>query len=77
MTVGGEIEGKWWAQNATGLFRGGCDPDGNDQYTPLYMLKEIRMNHKGLFSRRGEKIQCEGDDQYVFRSILIILYLIT
>lgn len=62
VTVGGGIEGKWWAQNANGLFRSARDHHGNDNYTPLYMLKGIRK--KRLFGRRGEKPPPvrEGDD---------------
>jgi len=61
VTVGGGIEGKWWVQNTSGLFRSARNPDGKDDYTPLYMLKNIRK--KPFFSRRGEKPpEREGDD---------------
>jgi len=66
VTVGGEIEGKWWSQNTTGLFRSARDPDGKDDYTPLYMLKGIGKR-QGLFSRRGDNSvpKLEGDDLWV------------
>lgn len=65
VTVGGDIEGKWWVQNTSGLFRSARNPDGKDDYTPLYMLKNIRK--KTFFSRRGEKPpEHEGDDLWAF-----------
>jgi hypothetical protein len=62
VTVGGEVDGKWWVQNTNGLFRSACGHHGKDDFTPLYMLKGIRK--KSLFSRRGEKPppEREGDD---------------
>ncbi len=61
VAAGGEITGKWWVQNTTGLFRSGHDHHGKDQFTPLYMLKGIRK--KGFFSRRGVRPPTpEGDD---------------
>ena len=63
VTAGGEIEGKWWSQNTTGLFRSARDPDGKDDYTPLYMLKGIGKR-QGFFSRRGDNSvpELEGDN---------------
>ena len=61
VTAGGDVEGKWWVQNTSGLFRSARNPDGKDDYTPLYMLKNIRK--KTFFSRRGEKPpERQGDD---------------
>ena len=66
MTAGVQMEAKWWVQNASGLFRSGRDPEGRDDYTPLYMLKVIHKK-RGLFSRRGEKPhEREGDDLSAF-----------
>jgi len=63
VTVGGGIEGKWWVQNTTGLFRSAREPHGRDDYTPLYMLKEIRKKRSFFSSRRGEtEPEPEGDD---------------
>lgn len=61
VTAGIEIGGKWWVQNASGLFRSGREPSGKDDYTPLYMLKGIRKK-KGIFSRREPFSEREGDD---------------
>jgi len=61
-TAGVNAEGKWWTQNANGLFRSAREPLGNDHYTPLYMLRGIRKR-KSFFSRRGELgPKPEGDD---------------
>ena len=65
VTVGGDIEAKWWMQNTAGLFRSGHDHDGKDNFTPLYMLKGIRQQReKRWFNRRGENPypEREGDD---------------
>ena len=60
VTVGGEIEGRWWAQNTAGLYRSARDQHGNDNFAPLYMLKEIRKKRRW---RRGEiPTEREGDD---------------
>ena len=60
--AGVEAEGKWWVQNASGLFRSAREPHGKNGYTPLYMLKEIRKK-KSFWSRRGERPpDREGDD---------------
>ena len=64
VTVGGEIEGKWWARNTAGLFRSARDRHGKDNFTPLYTLKRIQKK-MSLFHRRGESpspIVFEGDD---------------
>jgi hypothetical protein len=62
VTAGVEIEGKWWVQNAGGLFRSAREPQGKDHYTPLYTLRGIRKK-ESIFSRRGEKPpEPEGDD---------------
>jgi hypothetical protein len=63
VTGGGGIEGKWWVQNTTGLFRSAREPHGRDDYTPLYMLKKIREKRRLFSSRRGEvEPEPEGDD---------------
>jgi hypothetical protein len=63
VTAGANVEGKWWAQNANGLFRSAREPLGKDHYTPLYMLKGIRKKSKSFFSRRGEPPpELVGDD---------------
>jgi len=57
-----QIAGKWWVQNTSGLFRSASEPDGKDDYTPLYMLKGIRKK-RGIFSRRDRPPpEREGDD---------------
>ena len=72
--VGAQMEGKWWTQNTTGIFRSACEPHGKDNYTPLYMLKEIRKKKSllsSLFdSKRGkpefDTTPVEGDNLWVF-----------
>lgn len=66
VTGGSGIEGKWWVQNTTGLFRSAREPHGRDDYTPLYMLKKIRRKRSLFSSRRGEiEPEPEGDDLWV------------
>ena len=65
VTGGGGIEGKWWVQNTKGLFRSACEPHGRYDYTPLYVLREIRKK-RGV--RRGEiGPEPEGDNLSAFR----------
>lgn len=49
-TVGGDVKVKWWSSNAAGLFRNGHEPDGKDNFAPLYRLQKIRTKER---SRRG------------------------
>ncbi|KAG8853666.1 hypothetical protein FRB96_008084 [Tulasnella sp. 330] len=59
--TGGELNGKWWSQKGTGVFKVGGAPGGEDAYTPLFSLKMIR---KPLISSRRDSPPPirEGDD---------------
>jgi hypothetical protein len=60
----GEVAKKtWWNKHSGGLFRGGCDAQGQDLYTPLYILKEVRR--PGPIRRIPARPPHEGDDLYV------------
>jgi len=63
VTVGGEIEGKWWVRNTAGLFQSARDRHGKDNFTPLYMLKRIQRKTSWIY-RCGENLsrEHEGDD---------------
>lgn len=59
--IGGEVGGKWWVENTSGLFRSAHDQDGKDNFAPLYMLKKIRK--VGFWDRCSEiPPEPTGDD---------------
>uniref|UniRef100_A0A8H7XTA0 Uncharacterized protein n=1 Tax=Psilocybe cubensis TaxID=181762 RepID=A0A8H7XTA0_PSICU len=60
VSAGARVGIEWWSQFTTGLFRHGREPQGEDSFTPLYMLKEIRK--KGWFKRGLPPPVYEGDD---------------
>jgi hypothetical protein len=64
VTAGGGIEGKWWVRNTAGLFRSARDEHGNDNFTPLYMLKRIQRK-KWWINRRGENPSPMPEDDYM------------
>jgi hypothetical protein len=60
ITVAGGIDGLWWTQHSTGVFRCAGDSTGSYPYTPLYTLKSIRK--KGILNRESPVPDPEGDD---------------
>jgi hypothetical protein len=53
----------WWSRHSGGLFREACDAQGQELYTPLYILKEV---HRPGSIRRTPPPERIGDDLYVF-----------
>lgn len=60
VNAGGDLGMSWWKQHSGGLFRDACDQQGERRYTPLCILKTIRM--PGLLRRDNTIIPPQGDD---------------
>ena len=58
--VKGDAEATWWTRNKGGMFREACDPNGSNNYTPLYILKKLRQKH--LLRRESPVPDPEDDD---------------
>jgi len=63
VAVGGNVGGKWWSRNMSGMFRQASDPNRLYKYTPLYILQKTRPHY--LFRRESPVPAPEDDDLWV------------
>ncbi|KAG9034634.1 hypothetical protein FRB95_012954 [Tulasnella sp. JGI-2019a] len=67
--TGGEFDGGWWTHTGSGVWKQGGQKGGEDNFTPLFTLKQVRKPFLS-FRRDSPPPVREKDDLYVLHEYL-------